>query len=60
MGANPYTHILEEGRVARGNGVDFGAEGVQHVRLNFATSHDILVSILERIDKVIVSSREHP
>ena len=60
LGSNPYTHILEEGRVALGNGLDFGAEGSQHVRLNFATSHDILVSILERIDKVIVSSREQP
>jgi cystathionine beta-lyase len=60
LGSNPYRHILEEGRVALGNGLDFGAEGSLHVRLNFATSHDILVSILERIDKVIVSSREQP
>jgi cystathionine beta-lyase len=59
MGLNPYKVFLEEGRVALGNGIDFGEEGRQHVRLNFATSKDILTNILQRMDSVIVSNQEN-
>jgi cysteine-S-conjugate beta-lyase len=59
MGLEPYKHFMEKGRVALGNGIDFGSEGGQHVRLNFATSNNILRKILERMDTVIVSNREH-
>jgi len=38
LGAEPAEVFLRSGRVALGRGLDYGAPGAGHVRLNFATS----------------------
>jgi cysteine-S-conjugate beta-lyase len=38
LGDEPAAHFLADGRVALGRGLDYGAPGTGHVRLNFATS----------------------
>ena len=50
---NPREHFLKHGRVALNDGADFGTEGKGFVRMNFATSSEILTSILERMDKAL-------
>jgi cysteine-S-conjugate beta-lyase len=45
----PYDFVLESAKVALGNGPDFGRPGDGHVRLNFATSAEILDQILARM-----------
>jgi cysteine-S-conjugate beta-lyase len=45
----PQQHFLEHARVALSAGADFGEPGQGHVRLNFATSAEILEDILERL-----------
>lgn len=45
----PCEHFLERAKVALGEGPAFGAPGVGHVRLNFATSRAILTEVLERM-----------
>lgn len=46
---SPATHFLEHGRVALSDGRHFGAGWEQHVRLNFATSREILDQVLQRM-----------
>jgi cystathionine beta-lyase len=41
--------MLENAKVALSDGVDFGEPGHGHVRLNFATSAEILEEILGRL-----------
>ena len=48
-GATPQQHFLEHGKVALSEGLDFGEPGQGHVRLNFATSAEILEDILGRL-----------
>jgi cystathionine beta-lyase len=45
----PQQHFLEHAKVALSAGSDFGAPGQSHVRLNFATSSEILDEILSRL-----------
>ena len=48
-------YFLEKGHVALSEGEAFGVEGEGFVRLNFATSPDLLSAILGRMDSVIQS-----
>ncbi len=50
---NPYTFFLERGKVALGNGARFGDPGRGFVRLNFATSRNILEKITDRMDRAL-------
>jgi cystathionine beta-lyase len=45
----PHQHFLDRARVALSNGADFGTPGQGHVRLNFATSAEVLDEILGRL-----------
>ncbi len=55
LGREPYGFFLDGGRIALGRGQDFGPGGDGFVRLNFATSRDILHEGLERMAKAIRS-----
>jgi cystathionine beta-lyase len=48
-GVTPQQHFLEHAKVALSDGVEFGESGKGHVRLNFATSTEILEEILGRL-----------
>jgi cystathionine beta-lyase len=48
-GITPQQHFLEHAKVALAEGSDFGEAGKGHVRLNFATSAEILEDILGRL-----------
>ena len=45
----PQEHFLQHAKVALSPGADFGEPGQGHVRLNFATSEEILAEILGRL-----------
>jgi cystathionine beta-lyase len=47
--STPFQHFLDRARVAVSQGADFGESGKGHVRLNFATSHELLEEILGRL-----------
>ena len=49
LAVEPRDFFLEHARVALSPGIEFGANGRDCVRLNFATSHAILTEILERM-----------
>ena len=49
LGDNPAELFLSRGQVALNSGLDFGPEGTGHVRLNFATSPELLPMIVERM-----------
>jgi cysteine-S-conjugate beta-lyase len=48
-GTSPHEFCLSEAGVGLGNGADFGELGASCVRLNFATSAEILDQILDRL-----------
>src|SRR6266849_3485374 len=48
-GLTPQQHMLENAKVALSDGTEFGEPGHGHVRLNFATSEEILEGILGRL-----------
>ena len=48
-GLTPHQHFLEHARVGLADGQEFGEPGQGHVRLNFATSEEILDEILGRL-----------
>jgi cysteine-S-conjugate beta-lyase len=50
---SPYDFFLESAKVALGDGRDFGGPGVGHVRLNFATSKEILSEVLARMSHAL-------
>ncbi len=50
---DPAKVILEKGRVAFNNGADFGPAGENHIRLNFATSQEILAEAIQRMASVL-------
>ena len=50
---DPQTFFLEQARVALNDGRTFGPEGEGHVRLNFATSEELLERILERLAQAL-------
>ena len=49
LGEDPAAALLERGRVALNRGLDFGAGGAHHARLNIATSPAILEEAARRI-----------
>jgi cystathionine beta-lyase len=52
-GVTPQKHFLEQAKVALSDGSDFGVPGQGHVRLNFATSTEILEEILSRLSTAL-------
>jgi cystathionine beta-lyase len=48
-GLTPQQHFLENAKVGLAEGLEFGEPGEGHVRLNFATSAEILEEILDRL-----------
>lgn len=50
---NPAKALLDKGRVALNDGATFGSDGAGFVRLNFATSVDILDEALTRMERVL-------
>jgi len=49
LGEDPAEIFLSRSQVALNSGLDFGSEGGGHVRLNFATSPEMLTMIIERM-----------
>lgn len=49
LGDDPSATLLEKGRVAFNPGHSYGAQCPQYVRLNFATSPEIITEAIERI-----------
>jgi cystathionine beta-lyase len=56
LGHDPATAFLDRGRVAVSPGPSFGTGGAGHVRLNFATSQELLTEAVRRIASAISSS----
>jgi len=52
LGEKPWDRILDEGRVSVVPGTELGPQYSQHVRINFATSPEILTNALMRIAAV--------
>ena len=44
---------MSRGKVALNSGLDFGVEGTGYVRLNFATSPEMLAMIVERMASAV-------
>ena len=53
LGENPSATLLEKGRVALNAGHTYGAQSSQYVRLNFATSPEILNEAVLRIASTV-------
>ena len=53
LGDDPAEVFLSRGKVALNSGLDFGVEGAGHVRLNFATSPEMLTMIIERMASAV-------
>lgn len=51
--AEPAKALLDKGRIAVNEGRDFGPDGDGFVRLNFATSREILDEALQRMAAVL-------
>ncbi|GAA5195837.1 aminotransferase class I/II-fold pyridoxal phosphate-dependent enzyme [Rugosimonospora acidiphila] len=51
--ADPAEVFLERGRVAVNSGADFGTGGAGHVRLNLATSPELLTEVVDRMAAAI-------
>jgi cystathionine beta-lyase len=49
----PVEHVLHHGRVLLDGGASFGPGAEEYLRLNFATSHDILEEILDGMTKAL-------
>jgi cystathionine beta-lyase len=49
LGENPAEVLLERGKLAVNPGITFGAESSNFVRLNFATSEEILTEAISRM-----------
>jgi cystathionine beta-lyase len=58
--ANPHEHFLEKAKVALNPGVDFGPGGEGYVRLNFATSRQILSQILDQMEATLTDTKPVP
>ncbi len=56
LGDEPAEVFLNEGRVALGRGLDYGAPGAGHVRLNFATSAEHLTDAVARMARALPRS----
>jgi cystathionine beta-lyase len=53
LGADPSVTLIEKGRVAFNPGHAFGKQCDQYVRLNFATSPEIITEAIDRIARAI-------
>jgi Bifunctional PLP-dependent enzyme with beta-cystathionase and maltose regulon repressor activities len=53
LGEDPAEALLSEGRIAVNSGLPFGAPGVGHARINFATSETVLAEVLDAMGAVI-------
>lgn len=53
LGADPAAAFLDRGRVAVNSGLTFGTGGAGHVRLNYATSPEILTEAIVRLASVM-------
>lgn len=53
LGDDPAEVFMSRGKVALNSGLDFGVEGAGHVRLNFATSPEMLAMIIERMASAV-------
>lgn len=53
LGEDPSKVLLEKGRVAFNAGHTFGAQTSQYVRLNFATSPEIVTEAIDRIARTV-------
>jgi cystathionine beta-lyase len=53
-GTDPAKVFLEQGRVALSSGTEFGTGGTGHVRLNLATSPEILTEAVRRMASAVV------
>jgi len=53
LGVNPSVTLIEKGRVAFSPGHGFGKQCDQYVRLNFATSPEIITEAIDRIARSI-------
>jgi cystathionine beta-lyase len=53
LGDDPARHFLERGRVALSRGLDYGPEGAGFVRLNFATSPELVTAAVDRMSAAI-------
>jgi cystathionine beta-lyase len=51
--AEPANHFLEHARVALSEGALFGAVGEGYARLNFATTEDLLIQMVEQVAAVL-------
>jgi len=53
LGDDPAEIFMSRGKVALNSGLDFGIEGTGYVRLNFATSPEMLTMIVERMASAV-------
>ncbi len=53
LGNDPAAAFLDRGQVYLNSGLDFGPQGAGHVRLNFATSPEMLDEATARMAKVV-------
>lgn len=53
LGDDPAEGFLERGRVALNSGLPFGRGGAGHVRLNYATTPEILTEAIERMARAV-------
>lgn len=51
---DPAAFLLEEARVALSDGTPFGEGGQSHVRLNIATTPEILTELVERMGRAVL------
>ena len=50
----PAAYLREHAKVAFSEGIDFGPSGAGHIRLNFATSPEIITTVIERTASVLL------
>lgn len=55
LNQDPFSHFLQAGKVAFNSGPDFGPGGDGFVRLNYATSREILTQIVDQTVASVVS-----
>jgi cysteine-S-conjugate beta-lyase len=58
LGDDPAAAFLAHGRVALSPGLDYGPAGAGFVRLNFGTSPEHLIDIVQRMRHAAVTSRD--
>jgi cystathionine beta-lyase len=60
LGDDPARAFLERGRVALSRGLDYGAAGAGHVRLNFGTSPALVAEAMRRMAAVTAGTTPAP